>query len=45
MIRKQCLHNMISHYENERWTTKDGELTNERYQKKRFEFIEEGADA
>jgi len=45
MIRKQYLHIRISHYENDRLTTKDSELINERYQKKISEFIEEGADA
>jgi len=33
MIRKQCLHITTNHYRNERWTTKDGELTKKSYQK------------
>ena len=45
MIQKQCLDITISNYKNERWTTKDGVLTSERYQNQRSEFIEEWGDA
>jgi len=44
-IQKKSLHITISHYRNERWTTKKSELTNERCQNEIFEFIEKGTDA
>jgi len=43
MIQKKCLHITINYYIKERWTTNEYELRKERHQKRKYEFIEEGA--